>query len=56
MNKENSHTILNEIERLRIMHDLIKGKRFEQIPEEEIMQDVIESLERLREAFFSTDQ
>lgn len=56
MNRENSHTILNELSKLQIMHDLLKEERFDKIPKEEIIQDALASLEKLKDAFLSTDQ
>lgn len=46
-----SHDIMNALERLRIMHDLIKGKKFETISKEEISEDLKETLEKLKKDF-----
>lgn len=52
MNKHHlSHDILNILERLRIMHDLLKEQRFEQISKEELMADLVENLELLKKNF-----
>ena len=56
MDRESSHTILNELVKLRIMHDLLAEKNFEKISQQEIEQDVLRSLEILKDAFLSTDQ
>jgi hypothetical protein len=49
MNSKNqlSHDILNGLERLRIMHDLIKDQNYEHIPKEELLVDLKENLEEL---------
>lgn len=46
-----SHDILNTLERLRIMHDLIKDQNFEHIPKNELIQDLKENLELLKTNF-----
>jgi len=46
-----SHDILNLIERLRIMHDIVKDKKFNQISEEEFFQDLDETLKDLKSHF-----
>ncbi len=53
-----SHDILNILERLRIMHDLIKEKNFEHIPQDELMEDLKTNLEELKKNFekLSSDQ
>lgn len=52
MNKNHlSHDILNILERLRIMHDLLKEQSFEHIPKEELMADLAENLELLKKNF-----
>ncbi|MFA5584190.1 MAG: hypothetical protein WDA09_08240 [Bacteriovoracaceae bacterium] len=56
MNREQSHTILNELSKLQIMHDLLKDQQFDKIPKEEILQDALKSLEKLKEAFLNSDQ
>lgn len=56
MNRESSHAILNELSKLQIMHDLLKEERFDKISKEEIIKDALESLEKMKEAFLSTDQ
>lgn len=56
MDRDSSHTILNELSKLQIMHDLLKEERFEQIPREEIIKDALESLEKIKEAFLNSDQ
>lgn len=49
--KKLSHDILNTLERLRIMHDLIRDKNFEVIGEEEVKADLETSLKELKEKF-----
>lgn len=52
MNKPHiSHDILNLLERLRIMHDLIKREDYESIPKEEMKQDLEETLTKLNALF-----
>lgn len=53
-----SHDILNILERLRIMHDLIRDQNFEHIPKDELMDDLKTNLELLKKNFekFSSDQ
>ncbi len=46
-----SHDILNMIERLRIMHDLVKDENYTSISKEEITQDLAETLKKLEEDF-----
>jgi|GEM_PF-2023246 len=46
-----SHDILARIERLRIMHDLMKEKSFEDISKEEILTDLKTTCEELEELF-----
>lgn len=46
-----SHDILNYIERLRIMHDLVKEQNFEEISKEELANDLDETLNKLKESF-----
>lgn len=46
-----SHDILNLLERLRIMHDLIKREDFKTIPREEVDQDLDEALRKLNQLF-----
>lgn len=55
MDRETSHSILNELERLKIMHDLLKDQKFASIPKEEILKDALTSLEKLK-SLFSNDQ
>lgn len=50
-NRKVSHDILNILERLKIMHDLIKDKNFSDISEEEIKNDLKESLKKLETDF-----
>lgn len=49
--KKLSHDILNALERLRIMHDLVKGQNYATIPKAEIEKDLAEELKKLRENF-----
>jgi CRISPR/Cas system-associated endonuclease Cas3-HD len=59
MNKSKlSHDILNILERLRIMHDLIKEQNYQHIPKDELMKDLQENLDLLKKHFdlLSTDQ
>ena len=46
-----SHDILNALERLRIMHDLLKEKNFKAISEAELKQDLKDTLEKLFKDF-----
>lgn len=46
-----SHDILNAIERLRIMHDLIKEKKFDLVPVEELQKDLADTLRKLEADF-----
>lgn len=46
-----SHDIMNALERLRIMHDLVKGEKYETISKEEIISDLKETLEKLKTDF-----
>ena len=48
---ELSHSILNILERLRIMHGLIKDQNYSEIPKEEILTDLTENLELLKNQF-----
>ena len=48
---ELSHSILNILERLRIMHGLIKDHNYSEIPKEEILSDLKEDLELLKNQF-----
>lgn len=52
MTKEQlSHEILNILERLRIMHDLVDNQNYAEIPRTELIQDLTESLELLKDQF-----
>lgn len=55
-NQKLSHDILNILERLRIMHDLIKEKNFEHIPKEELLNDLQENLDLLKKNFDKLSQ
>jgi hypothetical protein len=46
-----SHDILNSIERLRIMHDLVKDQNFAAIPKDELVKDLEDELKKLGENF-----
>ncbi len=46
-----SHDILNILERLRIMHDLIKDQNYEHIPKKELLTDLNENLALLKQHF-----
>ncbi len=46
-----SHDILNILERLRIMHDLIKDQNYEHIPKDELLNDLNENLDLLKKNF-----
>ncbi|MCM2349962.1 MAG: hypothetical protein NDI69_08065 [Bacteriovoracaceae bacterium] len=46
-----SHDILNMIERLKIMHDLAKDQNFSVISQEELKQDLEETLKKLQQDF-----
>jgi hypothetical protein len=50
-NRQLSHDILNILERLRIMHDLIKDNNYEHIPKDELLTDLNENLDLLRKKF-----
>lgn len=49
--KKVSHDILNILERLRIMHDLIRDQNYEHIPREELLTDLQDNLELLKKNF-----
>ncbi len=49
--KKLSHDILNSLERLRIMHDLIKSQNFAAIPKDEMITDLAEELKKLEKNF-----
>ena len=51
-----SHDILNILERLRIMHDLIRDQNYKDIPKEELINDMNESLALLKTRFDSLAQ
>jgi hypothetical protein len=51
-----SHDILNILERLRIMHDLLKENNFENIPKVEILSDLEENLIQLKLNFEKLSQ
>ena len=55
-NQKLSHDILNILERLRIMHDLIKEKNFEHIPKDELINDLQENLDLLKKNFEKLSQ
>jgi hypothetical protein len=46
-----SHDILNILERLRIMHELIKDQNYSEIPKDELLTDLKENLELLKKHF-----
>lgn len=46
-----SHDILNSIERLRIMHDLVKDQNYAAIPKDELVKDLEDELKKLDENF-----
>lgn len=46
-----SHDIMNMLERLRIMHDLVKDENFQSISKEEIKNDLDETLQNLIKDF-----
>jgi hypothetical protein len=46
-----SHDILNALERLRIMHDLIKDRNFSAIPKDELVRDLNDEIKKLEENF-----
>lgn len=46
-----SHDILNILERLRIMHELIKDQNYSEIPKDELMTDLKENLDLLKKHF-----
>lgn len=43
-----SHDILNILERLRIMHELIKDQHYDEIPKAELLTDLKENLDLLK--------
>lgn len=49
--KKLSHDILNSLERLRIMHDLIKSQNFAVIKKEEMVADLAAELKKLEKNF-----
>lgn len=49
--KDLSHDILNMLERLRIMHDLAKDQKFEEISKEEIREDLVETIKIIEISF-----
>lgn len=49
--KKLSHDILNILERLRIMHDLLRDQNYEHISKAELAQDLEENLTQLKEKF-----
>lgn len=51
-----SHDILNALERLRIMHDLLKEKNFKSIPKDELIQDLKTTLKKLETDFEELSQ
>lgn len=46
-----SHDILNALERLRIMHDLIKSQNFSVVSRDEIVSDLNDEIKKLEENF-----
>ena len=46
-----SHDILNILERLRIMHELIKDQNYDEIPKAELLTDLKENLDLLKKHF-----
>ncbi len=46
-NNQLSHDILNLLERLRIMHEILRDKKFDHIPQSEVMIDLTETLKLL---------
>jgi hypothetical protein len=46
-----SHDILNALERLRIMHDLIKSQNFSVVSRDEIVKDLNDEIKKLEENF-----
>lgn len=46
-----SHDILNILERLRIMHDLLRDQNFEHISKEELLTDLKENISQLDQKF-----
>jgi len=51
-----SHDILNILERLRIMHDLIKNNNYQDIPKDELLMDLNENLDLLKKYFETLTQ
>ncbi len=49
--KKLSHDILNSIERLRIIHDLIKSKNYAVISKDEMEKDLEEEFKTLKDNF-----
>lgn len=49
--KKLSHDILNALERLRIMHDLIRSQNFSVIPKDEMVKDLEEEIKKLEGNF-----
>lgn len=48
-----SHDILNALERLQIMHDLIRDKNYQMISLEEIQNDLKETLDKMEKDYQS---
>ena len=51
-----SHDILNILERLRIMHDLIRDENYQHIPKAELLTDLEENIELLKKCFGNLSQ
>lgn len=49
--KKLSHDILNALERLRIMHDLIRSKNYSVIPKDEMVKDLESEIKKLESNF-----
>lgn len=49
--KKISHDIMNTLERLRIMHDLIRDQNYDLVPKEELKIDLEEALRKLKENY-----
>lgn len=49
--KKLSHDILNALERLRIMHDLIKSQNYSVIPKDEMIRDLESEIKKLEANF-----
>jgi len=50
-NNKTVHDLANSIERLRIMLDIVKNKKFEQVSKEELIEDLESTLVEIKDRF-----